>query len=85
MKNNLYVFDSKKLLYVAGHNVVIFNIDDNSQTFIPGSEGTECINFITVSPSGHFLAICEKGEQRAQCTIYDLNRRKRLRVIPEVE
>ena len=64
-KNNLFVVEEKKLLYVAGHNVIIFNVEDNTQFFIPGSEGTECINFITVSPTNRFLAICEKGETRA--------------------
>jgi hypothetical protein len=56
------VVEEKKLLYVAGHNVIIYNVEDNTQFFIPGSEGTEGINFITVSPTNRFLAICEKGD-----------------------
>jgi len=65
IKNNLHIIDDKKLLYVAGHNVIIFNPEESSQYFIQGSEGTECINFITISPGKKFLAICEKGEVRA--------------------
>jgi hypothetical protein len=65
IKNSLFIYDDKKLLYVAGHNVIIFNPEEISQQFIPGSEGTECINFITLSPAKKFLAICERGEVRA--------------------
>jgi hypothetical protein len=70
--NNLYIIDEKKLLYVAGHNVIIFNPEEGSQYFIPGSENVEAINFITISPAKKFLAICERGENRAQVTIYNL-------------
>ena len=28
IKNNLHVVDEKKLLYVAGHNVIIYNMDE---------------------------------------------------------
>jgi hypothetical protein len=49
-------------VYVAGHNVIIYNVEENTQFFIPGSEGTECINFITLSPTNRFLAICERGD-----------------------
>ena len=30
IRNNLYVVEEKKLLYVAGHNVIIFNVEDNT-------------------------------------------------------
>lgn len=85
LKNNLHIIDDNKLLYVAGHNVIIFNTEESTQTFIPGSENTECINFITVSPGKKFLAICERGEVRAQCSIINLQHCRRQKVIPEAE
>ena len=57
--------DEKKLLYVAGHNAVVYNTEEGSQQFIPGSENTECINYIAVSPgnpSSRFIALCERGK-----------------------
>jgi len=60
LRQNLHVVDGKKLLYVAGHNVIIYNPEDKTQYFIPGSEGTEGINHVSVSTSGKYLAICEK-------------------------
>jgi len=62
IKNSLFIIEEKKLVYVAGHNVIIYNVEENTQFFIPGSEGTECINFITLSPTNRFLAICERGD-----------------------
>lgn len=41
--------DDKKVLYVAGHNVVVYTLDEKSQTFIPGTEGSEGINAIATS------------------------------------
>ena len=85
IKNNLYIVEEKKLLYVVGHNVVIYNIDERSQHFIPGSEGTEGINAISVSQSARYLAICERGIERAQCMIYEIMAHKLRKVIPEVD
>ena len=30
LKNNLHIVEDKKLLYVAGHNVIIYNTDERS-------------------------------------------------------
>ena len=60
--------------------------------FVPGSENTELINFIAVSPGipgvtpGRFLAVCERGRQgecSAKVTIYDNLRKKR--IIPDLD
>jgi len=62
----LYIVEEKRLLYTVGHNIVIYNpeeADQGSQFFIPGSENTEKINFISVSASGRYLAYCEKAER----------------------
>ena len=83
--NSLHVIEDKKLLYVAGHNVILYNIDERTQFFIPGSENSEKINSISVSPSKRFLAICEVGDVRAMCTIYDITSRKKKRTLPENE
>jgi hypothetical protein len=77
LKNNLHIVDDKKLLYVAGHNAVIFNPDEATQFLIPGSEGVECINAIAISPQKKFLALCERTDTRASCTVYNLQTRKR--------
>lgn len=81
----MFLIEEKKLLYVAGHNIVIYNPDERTQFFIPGTEGTDGINFITISHSNKYLAYCEKGlpGDRARCTIYDIVARKLKKIIPD--
>ena len=67
-------------MYVAGHNVIIYNLDDKTQYFIAGSEITEAINHIAVSHKSQLLAICERSK-KAQLTIYNLVLKKKQRVI----
>ena len=40
--------------------------------YIPGTEGSEGITTMTLSPSKRYLAVCEKAE-RALCIIYDMH------------
>jgi hypothetical protein len=69
-------------MYTAGHNVVVYNTEDKSQYFLAGnhhyrfnmsigSEGTEGITCISVSPGKKYLAICEKAD-KAKCRILDI-------------
>jgi translation elongation factor P/translation initiation factor 5A len=76
--------DERTLMYVAGHNVVIYDMEEKTQTFVPGTEGSLGINFITENKDKQYLAICEIGEPRAMCTIYDTENDKR-KVIPEYD
>ena len=82
--NSLFMLDERRLLYIAGHNVVIYNTDEKKQTFIQGSENSLGINFITVSHCKRFLAICERGEVKAQVTIHDFTSPK-VKILPENE
>ena len=36
LKNNLHFIDEHKLLYVAGHNVVVYSTDEKNQYFLQG-------------------------------------------------
>ena len=73
-------------MYVSGHNIVIYNLEDGSQSFIQGSVNADMINFITLSLSGRFLAYCEKSiDSRAQVTIHDISSGKKRKTIPEPE
>ena len=86
LKNNIHLIeDDKKLLYVAGHNVVVYAPDERSQVFIPGTEGVQNISAVAVSNKAHLLAVCERTYKIALCSLYNLQTRKKVRVIPEVE
>ena len=72
VRNNVHFYGDHHIIYPCGHNVVIYNMEDKSQVFIPGIEGTEGITCLAVSPSHRFLAVCEKAEHPL-CIIYDLH------------
>ena len=76
IRNSLHLIEEHKLLYVAGHNVVVYSTDEKNQYFLPGQEGTEKITSIAVSASKRYLAVCErttKVEGGGLVTIYDIN------------
>ena len=83
--DSLHMIDETKFVYIAGHNVVVHNLDDPlNQTFIPGSFWMHSINRLVVSheEKPKYLAICEKGE-RAQVTIYETsNLKTKKRTLP---
>ena len=68
---------------MAGHNIVVYDFEEGHQQFVPGSPNADEINFITVSPSGRFLAYCERASPRAQVTVYELANRKKRKTLPE--
>ena len=50
VNNSLHLYDEKKLVYIAGNNVVILDLYLKTQSFIAASENAYEINFLTVSP-----------------------------------
>lgn len=82
LRNNLHLVDENKLLYTAGHNIVVYSTDEKNQYFLQGSEGVEKISTIAVSKSKKYLAVCEKGPW-AMCTIYDIHSQKKKKQLPD--
>ena len=78
------MLEDHKLMYSSGHNMVIYNIEDRSQSFLAGKDGTEGITCVSISPSKKYLAICERGE-RAICMIYDVAGQKFRKKLPDQE
>ncbi|CAE8711809.1 unnamed protein product, partial [Polarella glacialis] len=61
VKGNVHFTDETHLLYPAGHNTILYYADQKTQWRVfPGSEGSEGITCLTVSPNKKFLAVCEK-------------------------
>lgn len=84
LHNNLHCIDEHKLLYVAGHNAVVYSTDENNQYFLEGSEGVEAITTVAVSRSGRLLALCERAE-KARCVIYNINSQKHVQTLPDMD
>ena len=74
--------EDKKLIYVAGHNIILYNMEEGTQTFISGSENATEINYVTVSGSGRYIAYCERAEPRAQVCIHKIGDTKKPKTLP---
>lgn len=65
-RSNAIAFsDQATIVYVAGHNIVIYNILEGQQRFIHGSDSSESITAMGVCPSARFVALAEDGEKSA--------------------
>ena len=95
VNSNVHFTDDHLVLYPAGHNTVIFNMESKVQKFIHGAPHTDGISAIAVSPSRRYVAVAEKtGDSfgadladRFLVNIYDLNtlkRRKKLQASTEI-
>ena len=78
--NTLLPVDEHNVVYIAGHGLVIHNLEARTQRFISGSPESECITAIAIAPSGKHLAVAEKSE-KGVVTVYDLLTLKRRKVL----
>lgn len=63
-RSNAIAFsDQVTIVYVAGHNVVIYNMLEGKQRFIHGSDTSESITAMALCPSARFLALAEDGDK----------------------
>ncbi|CAM9492887.1 unnamed protein product [Chrysoparadoxa australica] len=69
--NGISFSDQTTLLYVAGHNLVFYDILEKSQRFIHGTEGCAAITALAICPNSKFVAVAESQGEHQIC-IYDL-------------
>jgi len=86
VKDTICYLDEQTVIYPSGHNVVIFNTDQKTQKFIPGTENTDGITAMAVSPNRKYVAVAERAKEgeKAQVTVYDLHTLKRRKVLQAV-
>lgn len=83
---NIAFHDEQTIVYPSGANCILYNTDAKSQRFIPGSEKSEGMTAMVVSPNRRYIAIAEKGE-KATITIYDLHslRKRKILSSPDIQ
>ena len=79
VSGNICYHDEQTIVYPAGANCILYNIDQKAQKFIPGSEKSEGMTAIAVSPNRRYVAIAEKGD-KPTITIYDLHSLRKKKV-----
>lgn len=70
--NNICYFDEQTVIFPSGNNCIKYNVDQKWQKFIPGSEKSQGMQALAISPNRRYLAMSEKGPDKATITIYDL-------------
>ena len=85
VSSNVWYLDEQNVIYPSGANLVVFNIDQKSQKFIPCGAGSEGITALAVSPNKRYAAVAEKRAERPSITIFDLStlRKRKVLVVPE--
>eukprot|EP00051_Salpingoeca_urceolata_P005695 m.76025 g.76025 ORF g.76025 m.76025 type:complete len:1203 (+) comp14501_c0_seq2:245-3853(+) len=81
--NNVCFVDEQNIVYPGGANAVIYNVDQQTQRFVPGTErSTGGISAMAVSPNRRYVALAERAT-KPTITIYDLHSLKKRKVLTQ--
>ena len=83
VSHNICYLDEQNVVYPSGGTVIIYNLDQKTQRFIHGTEGSDGFSAMAVSPNRRYIALAERGE-KATVTIYDLHSLKKRKVSPSL-
>ncbi|KAJ3311697.1 Cilia- and flagella-associated protein 57 [Boothiomyces sp. JEL0838] len=87
VNDNIFYIEENTILYPAGSNVVISNVEQKSQRFVPVSDISNLISCLTVAPDKHVFAVAQKSSGEPSIHVYDLHtyrkRRKLTASIPQ--
>ncbi|KAK1901361.1 Cilia- and flagella-associated protein 57 [Dissostichus eleginoides] len=71
VRNSVSFCDENTVVFPCGNTCVCYNTSRRSQRFIPGSEKSQGMHALALSPNRRYLAVSECGE-RASITVFDL-------------
>jgi WD40 repeat protein len=83
--NSIAYQDEQKIVYPAGSNVVLYNIDQKIQSFIPCSEKATALTTMCVSPNKRYIALAEKVADKPVVNIFDLNTLRKRKILQSAE
>lgn len=70
VSDNIFFLDDNQVVYPAGHNIVIYHIEEGTQKIYPCIEGTEGVTAMALSKNRRTLAVAEKSDKSPIITIY---------------
>ncbi|EDV23339.1 uncharacterized protein TRIADDRAFT_27651 [Trichoplax adhaerens] len=82
--SNVNFLDEQTVIYPAGSNCILYHIDQKSQRFILGSDKSQGMTAIAISPNRRYIAIAERGD-KPTITIYDLHTLKRRKILSSAD
>ncbi|XP_002750775.1 cilia- and flagella-associated protein 57 isoform X1 [Callithrix jacchus] len=71
--NNIFYFDEQIIIFPSGNYCVKYNVDQKWQKFIPGSDRSQAMLALSISPNRRYLAISETVQEKPVITIYELS------------
>lgn len=71
--NNIFFFDEQIIIFPSGNHCVKYNVDQKWQKFIPGSDKSQGMLALSISPNRRYLAISETVQEKPIITIYELS------------
>jgi WD40 repeat protein len=77
--------DEQTVVYPAGANIVLYNIDQKTQKFISCSEKSTALTTVCISPNRRYIALAEKIADKPVVNIYDLHTLRKRKVLSSTE
>ncbi|XP_058408127.1 cilia- and flagella-associated protein 57 isoform X4 [Diceros bicornis minor] len=71
--NNIFFFDEQIIIFPSGNHCVKYNVDQKWQKFIPGSDKSQDMLALSISPNRRYLAVSETVQEKPVITIYELS------------
>ncbi|XP_008762314.1 cilia- and flagella-associated protein 57 isoform X1 [Rattus norvegicus] len=71
--NNIFFFDEQIVIFPSGNHCVKYNLDQKWQKFIAGSDKSQGMLALSISPNRRYLAISETVQDKPIITIYELS------------
>nr|XP_033772064.1 cilia- and flagella-associated protein 57 isoform X1 [Geotrypetes seraphini]XP_033772065.1 cilia- and flagella-associated protein 57 isoform X1 [Geotrypetes seraphini] len=72
VSNSITFVDEQTIIFPSGNNCVKYNIDQKWQKFVSGSDKSQGMQALAISPNRRYFAVSEKGLEKATITIYEL-------------
>ncbi|XP_061268242.1 cilia- and flagella-associated protein 57 isoform X4 [Bos javanicus] len=73
VSNNVFFFDEQIIMFPSGNHCVKYNVDQKWQKFIPGSDKSQGMLALAISPNRRYLAVSETVQDKPVITIYELS------------
>ncbi|KAJ3066314.1 Cilia- and flagella-associated protein 57, partial [Rhizoclosmatium hyalinum] len=84
VKDNIAFIDETTVIYPAGANTILYNLETKAQKFIAIADKCDGITAMAVAPSKRYVAIAERGEKPI-AAIYDLHTLRRRKALTPAE
>ncbi|VDP24511.1 unnamed protein product [Schistosoma mattheei] len=73
ISGSVVFIDDQTIVYPCGSNLVLYNLEQKTQKFIPGLEKSEGMTALAISPNRRYIALSEKTLDKPVITIYDVH------------